>query len=102
MPELDKAEWMFEELLMKRQFLIDRSLYGVVVKKDHANHGDVDFNKKVITLNDEDPAAMLSTLIHELVHALDYEYMHHSLKHWQVHALEKAIYRFLTDNFGHD
>lgn len=100
MHDLGRAEWLWEELMMKRQFLIDRSLYCVVVKKDHPNHGDVDFVKKTITLNDDDPTEMLSTLIHELVHALDHEYCHDTLKHWQVYALEKGITRFLTDNFG--
>ena len=102
MQEVDRGEWILQEMLMKRQFLIDRSLYQVVVKQDHENHGDVDLNKKVITLNDDSPDEMLSTLIHELLHAIDHEYLANSLKHWQVYGLERALYRFLTDNFGHD
>ena len=100
MQSFEKSEWILQEMLMKRQFLIDRSLYQVVVKKDHENHGDVDLNKKVITLNDESPDEMLSTLIHELLHAVDYEYCANSLKHWQIYQLEKGIKRLLVDNFG--
>lgn len=61
--------------------------------------GLCNWDKKVIHLvKNQSSRGMVRTFIHELLHALAYEY-DFKLKHRTVYALEEAIEEFLEDNF---
>lgn len=48
-----------------------------VTKQSMEDHGDVDFNTKVIRIKKEDPADVQErTLLHEIIHAVHYESGH--------------------------
>lgn len=73
--------------------------YRVLFKKNFKCYGETDFEKKTITIKHGlPPRALLSTFIHEVLHALECE---HSidLKHSTVYALELGILEMLMDNF---
>lgn len=73
--------------------------YKIVFKKNFYCFGETDPVKKTITIkSDLSPRNTLTTLIHELLHVIEFEYPV-KLKHKTVYKLERAIVEILLDNF---
>lgn len=89
-----------------------RTTYTVIFDDslEASHYGECDFENKEIRLNpkkNKTNTALLKTFIHELLHAIDvetedktnkWERGRHDLKHRDIYALEKAIYRLLRLN----
>ena len=87
-----------KEIVILDHLQIDREMWQVQIDKTLEDHGVCKEDIKCIVLRADEPKPMLQTFIHEVLHALDDEYII-KLSHRQVYALEKAIYNFLEDNY---
>lgn len=73
--------------------------YKIVFKRMKHNSGLTDASKQTIFIDpDQDDFSMFSTLIHELIHFIEFEYPM-KIKHKQVYKFEKAIMQLIVDNF---
>lgn len=73
--------------------------YTVTFKKDLDCFGITDPNTKTIQIKDGmAPRAFLATLIHELLHVIEFE-KPIKIKHKDVYKLEQSIIELLIDNF---
>lgn len=62
-------------------------------------YGETDWVKKVITIKaDMSRRETLSTLVHELLHVIEFE-APVKIKHKTIYKLEKAVVELLLDNF---
>lgn len=73
-------------------------VYADVVKNDPECDGYCDGNSRQIILKiDQDNENMIKTLIHEIFHAIQFEYRI-PIPHSLISKLENAVYSFLTLN----
>ena len=72
--------------------------YKLVRDKKAENCGLCDCNKQIITLKGDMPATLeLDTIIHEIVHAIDYQ-MDLKMSERQVHGVGAGLAAVMIDN----
>lgn len=82
-----------------KKIYFNDACYAVVFKKDLDCFGETDPNNKRIVVKDGlSPRALLATVIHELLHVIEFE-KPMKLKHKDVYKLEQSILELLIDNF---
>lgn len=82
-----------------RIFYVGGEGYKILFTKKIKHCGDTDGAAKVIRIRlGMSPRETMATLIHELIHALDFEY-NFKIKHKTVYKMERAMISFLLDNF---
>ena len=82
-----------------KKIYFQNGYYSVKFRKNFRYAGLTDANTKTITLCDGmSRRATFSTLIHELLHLIEFEYPV-KLKHKTIYKLEQAITEIMLDNF---
>ena len=77
----------------------DSETYHIVFKKHMKAFATTNSNSRIIKIRDGlPPRLLLATLIHEILHVIEFEYPL-KLKHKTVFKLEEAITEIILDNF---
>jgi hypothetical protein len=77
----------------------DNETYRIIFKKNVDFFGETDPGKKIITIRDGlPPRLLLATLVHEILHVIEFEYPV-KIKHKVIHKLEEGLVEILLDNF---
>jgi len=78
---------------------INKKYYELEFVKGFKDFGECDIaNREIVIRSGLSKRELLKTLIHEALHGAEREYKL-KLSHPMVYTLEKAIYKFLVDNF---
>lgn len=79
---------------------INSKYYDLEFVKGFEDFGECDIaNREIKIRSGLSKRELLKTLIHEALHGAEREY-NLKISHKMVYTLEKAIYKFLVDNFG--
>jgi Zn-dependent peptidase ImmA (M78 family) len=99
--KLNRPEEYFTEIFVRGVLYKIEFVKKLIVDRENIL-GFCEYGKdeKMISINSSQSLSEIrSTIVHEILHALDYEYKI-GLKHEQVYALERAISDFLIENGG--